>query len=53
LVSFAPFLYAVLRYVQLSDAGEAEEPERLVLTDRGLQVGGLLWVVAIGIGVYG
>ena len=52
LVSFAPFVYAVFRYMYLSDSGEAEEPERLVLVDRGLQVGALAWVACIGIGIY-
>lgn len=52
LISFAPFVYSVFRYMQLSDAGEAEQPERLLLVDTALQVGALTWVLCIGIGIY-
>jgi decaprenyl-phosphate phosphoribosyltransferase len=52
LISFAPFVYSVFRYMHLSDTGMAEQPERLVLIDRGLQLGVLAWAVSIGIGIY-
>lgn len=52
LVSFAPFVYAVFRYMFLSDTGDAEQPEKLVFVDRGLQIGALVWIVSIGIGIY-
>lgn len=52
LISFAPFVYSVFRYLHLSDAGDAEQPERLLIVDRGLQLGALIWVVTIGIGIY-
>jgi decaprenyl-phosphate phosphoribosyltransferase len=52
LISFAPFVYSVFRYMYLSDTGDAEQPERLVFVDRGLQLGALTWVATIGIGIY-
>lgn len=52
LVSFAPLVYSVFRYLHLSDRGDAEQPERLVFVDRGLQLGALSWIVTIGIGIY-
>lgn len=52
LISFAPFVYSVFRYMYLSDMGDAEEPENLVFVDRGLQLGGLAWMFTIGIGIY-
>ena len=52
LISFAPFVYSVFRYMYLSDTGDAEQPERLVFVDRGLQLGALIWVATIGIGIY-
>lgn len=52
LISFVPFVYSVFRYMNLSDTGDAEQPERLVFIDRGLQVGALAWVVSIGVGLY-
>jgi decaprenyl-phosphate phosphoribosyltransferase len=52
LISFAPFVYSVFRYMYLSDTGDAEQPERLVLVDRGMQLGALAWVTSIVIGIY-
>ena len=52
LISFVPFVYSVFRYMNLSDTGDAEQPERLVFIDRGLQVGALAWIVSIGVGLY-
>lgn len=52
LISFGPFLYAVLRYVQLSDAGATEEPETLVLRDPGLIAAGTIWAIVAGLGIY-
>ena len=52
LISFAPFVYSVFRYMYLSDSGDAEQPEQLLVKDRGLQLGALTWVVTIGIGIY-
>jgi decaprenyl-phosphate phosphoribosyltransferase len=51
-LSIAPFGLAVLRYSLLIDAGEGEEPERLVLKDRTLLVAGALWAIIYGYGVY-
>jgi decaprenyl-phosphate phosphoribosyltransferase len=52
LISFAPFVYSVFRYIYLSDSGDAEEPERLVVVDRGMQVGALAWLACIVVGIY-
>jgi decaprenyl-phosphate phosphoribosyltransferase len=50
--SLVPFAVAVLRYVMLADAGAAEKPERLIMTDRVLLTAGTLWAVIYGYGIY-
>jgi len=52
IISLAPFTYSVLHYLQVAEAGQAEEPERLALTDRRLQFGAALWILVIVAGVY-
>lgn len=51
-LSIAPFTLAMLRYAMKVDTGEAGEPEDIVLSDRVLQVLGLLWVVLIALAVF-
>jgi decaprenyl-phosphate phosphoribosyltransferase len=51
--SILPFVLGVLRYALLVDQGKGAAPEDIVLTDRPLQVIGLLWVVVFGLGIYG
>jgi decaprenyl-phosphate phosphoribosyltransferase len=51
-LSIVPFALAVLRYAYLLDQGHGGSPEDVVLTDRSLQVLGLLWILIFGIGVY-
>lgn len=51
-LSIVPFVLAVLRYALLSARGEAGAPEDVFASDRTLQVLGLLWLVAYGVGVY-
>ena len=42
-LSAVPFVVGVLRYAFDVDAGRAEAPEQVVLTDRALQVLGVVW----------
>ncbi|WP_207454706.1 decaprenyl-phosphate phosphoribosyltransferase [Desertivibrio insolitus] len=51
-ISVAPFILAVLRYVQHIDRGDAEAPEDIALSDRLLQVLALLWLAVLGVGLY-
>lgn len=51
-ISVAPFILAVLRYVQHIDRGDAEAPEDIALSDRLLQVLALLWLAILGVGLY-
>jgi decaprenyl-phosphate phosphoribosyltransferase len=44
-ISIAPFVIALLRYMLDIDAGRADEPEQIVISDRTLQVLALLWLV--------
>lgn len=52
LVSILPFLVAILRYGLLVELGKGSAPEELLLSDRQLQVVGLVWTVLVGIGFY-
>jgi decaprenyl-phosphate phosphoribosyltransferase len=52
LLSLGPVVYAVLRYLQLSDAGSVEEPELLVLHEPGLMIAASTWVALAGLGIY-
>jgi decaprenyl-phosphate phosphoribosyltransferase len=51
-ISIAPFTLGLLQYALEVDAGNAGEPEEVVLHDRVLQGVGLLWLVIISIGVF-
>lgn len=48
-VSVAPFVVGLLRYVLDADAGRAEQPELIVYQDRMLQLLGVLWLIAFAI----
>jgi len=50
--SIAPFVLGIFRYGILIEAGQAEAPEEAVLGDRPLQILGLIWACAFGLGVY-
>ncbi|MDQ7991531.1 MAG: decaprenyl-phosphate phosphoribosyltransferase [Propionicimonas sp.] len=52
-ISIAPFTLAILRYAMKIDQGDAGEPEDIVMSDRMLQVLAVLWVVPVGIAVFG
>ena len=51
LISIAPFFLAILLYARDVDKGEAGAPEEIVLGDRVLLGLGVLWAVAMGLGV--
>ena len=51
-LSIVPFVYVVLRYRLQLDRGLGSAPEDLVLGDRGLQIGGLVWAFVFGAAVY-
>jgi len=51
-LSIVPFVMALLRYALLLDAGRGGAPEDIVLSDRTLQVLGLVWVGLFAAGVY-
>jgi decaprenyl-phosphate phosphoribosyltransferase len=51
-LSIVPLALAVLRYALVLDQGRGSAPEEVVLSDRPLQVIGLLWAIVFGLGVY-
>lgn len=51
-ISIVPFVLAILRYAVDVDAGEAGEPEDIVLRDRVLQILGLVWLACVALGVF-
>jgi len=50
-LSMIPFVLALLRYAMLVDQGRGGAPEEVVLSDRALQVYGVLWVAVFALGV--
>ncbi len=52
-LSIVPVTLAILRYAFLLDRGEGGAPEEVFLSDRRLQVAGVVWVILFAIGVYG
>jgi decaprenyl-phosphate phosphoribosyltransferase len=52
-ISIAPFVLGTLRYAVHIDAGEAGEPEDIVLHDRVLQGLGVIWLATVCAGVFG
>jgi decaprenyl-phosphate phosphoribosyltransferase len=53
LMSLFPFVVAILMYARSIDTGRAEAPEDVVLSDRVLQLIGLLWLAMVVIGAGG
>lgn len=51
-LSIVPFALAVLRYALVLDQGRGSAPEEVVLSDRPLQVIGLVWALVFAVGVY-
>jgi decaprenyl-phosphate phosphoribosyltransferase len=52
-LSIVPFVIAVLRYALVIDQGGGGAPEEVVLSDRVLQIVGLIWLIFFAIGVHG
>ena len=50
-LSIVPFVLAILRYAHRIEQGHGGAPEDIVLSDRVLQVLGLLWVAAFAVGI--
>jgi len=51
-LSIVPFILAILRYAFIVDGGHGGQPTEVVLSDRALQVTGLVWLALFGLGVY-
>jgi decaprenyl-phosphate phosphoribosyltransferase len=51
-ISIVPFVLAILRYAHVIEQGRGGAPEDIILSDRVIQVLGLLWAVTFAIGVY-
>ena len=52
-LSIVPLVIAVLRYALVVDQGGGGAPEEVVLSDRVLQIVGLVWLVTFALGVRG
>jgi decaprenyl-phosphate phosphoribosyltransferase len=52
-LSIVPFVIAVLRYALVVDQGGGGAPEEVVISDRTLQIVGLVWIITFGLGVRG
>lgn len=50
--SIAPFVVGLLRYWVVAADGSGETPEDVVLTDRRLQLSGLIWAMLFACGTY-
>jgi decaprenyl-phosphate phosphoribosyltransferase len=48
-----PLVIAVLRYALVVDQGGGGAPEEVVLSDRTLQIVGVIWLVTFALGVRG
>jgi decaprenyl-phosphate phosphoribosyltransferase len=51
--SIVPFVLAILQYAHLVEQGDGGAPEEVVLSDRVLQVLGVLWIGCLLAGVHG
>jgi decaprenyl-phosphate phosphoribosyltransferase len=52
-LSIVPFVIAVLRYALVVDQGGGGAPEEVVLSDRVLQIVGVIWAILFAVGVRG
>jgi decaprenyl-phosphate phosphoribosyltransferase len=50
-LSIVPFVIAVLRYALVIDQGGGGAPEEVVLSDRTLQIVGVIWILTFALGV--
>jgi decaprenyl-phosphate phosphoribosyltransferase len=51
-LTIVPFAWCLLRYVALARSGAGETPEDLLLSDRGLALAGVAWMVVFALGVH-
>jgi decaprenyl-phosphate phosphoribosyltransferase len=51
-LSVVPFVLALLRYAYMIETGHGSKPEDVVLSDRPLQIVGLVWLAIFALGVY-
>jgi decaprenyl-phosphate phosphoribosyltransferase len=51
-LSIVPFVLAIMRYALIVERGEGSAPEEVVLSDRTLQVFGLIWLALFACSVY-
>ncbi|HET6866051.1 MAG TPA: decaprenyl-phosphate phosphoribosyltransferase [Solirubrobacteraceae bacterium] len=51
-LTIVPFAFCLLRYVELVHHGDGEAPEDVLLSDRQLQFGGLVWLVLFALEVH-
>lgn len=51
MLSIVAFVGILLRYAMLVFSGHGGEPEELLLSDRGLQAAGVVWVALLGLGI--
>jgi decaprenyl-phosphate phosphoribosyltransferase len=51
-LTIIPFAACLLRYAALIRAGGGEAPEELLLSDRWLALGGVVWLVVFALGVH-
>jgi decaprenyl-phosphate phosphoribosyltransferase len=51
-LSIVPMVTALLRYTLILEQGHGAAPEEIFVSDRTLQVLGILWVAVFGLGVY-
>ena len=51
-LSIVPMLTALLRYLLVLEQGHGSAPEEIFVSDRALQVLGVLWLVVFALGVY-
>jgi decaprenyl-phosphate phosphoribosyltransferase len=51
-ISIVPWTFIFLRYAMFVDAGEAGEPEDVVLGDRAIMAIGAAWLVCFALGVF-
>lgn len=52
LLTVIPFTFCLLRYGALIGVGAGEAPEEVLLSDRWLVVGGMIWLVLFALGVH-
>ena len=52
LFTVIPFTFCLLRYGALIGVGAGEAPEEVLLSDRWLVVGGIIWLVLFALGVH-